>query len=186
MGVFRVHVLKKQMIDLISALPMPLILAAVGALLLLGKKDRFDSFLVGAREGLQTAVNLLPTLCALIVGVSMLNASGAIELLSKLLSPIVNAIGVPTELLPLLLTRPFSGSASTASFVELLERVGADSFAGLCASVIFATSDTMVYIISVYFSSVGIKHSRTAFPIAAAVMLFCIFFSCFLCRMWFF
>ena len=174
------------MIDFISALPMPLILAAVGAILLFGKKERFESFLTGARQGLQTAVNLLPTLCALIVGVSMLNASGAIELLSKLLSPVVNAIGVPAELLPLLLTRPFSGSASTASFTELLEHVGADSLAGLCASVIFATSDTMVYVISVYFSSVGIKHSRAAFPIATAVMLFCIFFSCFLYRIWFF
>ncbi len=174
------------MIDIISALPMPLILAAVGIILLFGKKDRFDSFLVGARQGLQTSIGLLPTLCALIVGVSMLNASGAVELLSYLLSPLVNAIGVPADILPLLLTRPFSGSASTASFVELLERVGADSFAGLCASVIFATSDTMVYIISVYFSSVGIKRSRAALPIATAVMLFCIFFSCFLCRVWFF
>jgi spore maturation protein B len=174
------------MIDLISALPMPLILAAVGIIILFGKQNRFDAFLLGAQQGLQTAVQLLPTLCALIVGISMLNASGAIELLSKLLSPIVNAIGIPTEILPLLLTRPFSGSASTASFVELLERVGADSFAGLCASVIFATSDTMVYIISVYFSSVDIKRSGAALPIATAVMLFCIFFSCFLCRLWFF
>ena len=174
------------MIDIVSALPMPLILGVVGMILLLGKKDRFESFLAGARQGLQTAVDLLPTLCALIVGVSMLNASGAIDLLSRWLSPVVNVIGVPAELLPLLLTRPFSGSASTASFVELLERVEADSLAGLCASVIFATSDTMVYIISIYFSSVGIKHSRAAFPIATAVMLFCIFFSCFLCRVWFF
>ena len=174
------------MIDFISALPMPLILAAVGAILLFGKQDRFESFLLGARQGLQTAIKLLPTLCALIVGVSMLNASGAVEMLSYLLSPLVNAIGVPADLLPLLLTRPFSGSASTASFVELLERVGADSFTGLCASVIFATSDTMVYIISIYFSSVGIKRSRAAFPIATAVMLLCIFFSCFLCRIWFF
>ena len=174
------------MIDIISALPMPLILSLVGTIFLCSKKDRFDSFLKGARQGLQTAVHLLPTLCALIVGVSMLNASGAVDWFSGLLSPLANWIGVPGELLPLLLTRPFSGSASTASFVELLENVGADSFVGLCASVIFATSDTMVYIISVYFSSVGIKRSRAAFPIASAVMLFCIFFSCFLCRMWFF
>lgn len=174
------------MIDFISALPMPLILATVGAILLLSKKDRFASFLEGAKQGLQTAVQLLPTLCALIVGVSMLNASGAVELLSYLLSPLANAVGIPADLLPLLLTRPFSGSASTASFVELLERVGADSLTGLCASVIFATSDTMVYIISVYYSSVGIKHSRATFPIATAIMLFCIFFSCFLCRVWFF
>lgn len=174
------------MIDFISALPMPLILATVGAILLLSKKDRFASFLEGAKQGLHTAVQLLPTLCALIVGVSMLNASGAVELLSYLLSPLANAVGIPADLLPLLLTRPFSGSASTASFVELLERVGADSLTGLCASVIFATSDTMVYIISVYYSSVGIKHSRATFPIATAIMLFCIFFSCFLCRVWFF
>ena len=174
------------MIGILSALPMPLILAITGGILLCSKKDRFESFLAGARQGLQTAINLLPTLCALIVGVTMLNASGAVDLLSRLLSPIANAIGIPTELLPLLLTRPFSGSASTASFVELLGRVGTDSLAGLCASVIFATSDTMVYIISVYFSSVGIRRSRTAFPIAIAVMLFCIFFSCFLCRIWFF
>ena len=151
------------MIDIISALPMPLVLFAVGILLLFGKQNRFDSFLIG--------VQLLPTLCALIVGVSMLNASGAVELLSRLLAPLVNAIGVPADILPLLLTRPFSGSASTASFVELLERVGADSFAGLCASVIFATSDTMVYIISVYFSSLGIKRSGATLPIATAVML---------------
>ena len=174
------------MIGILSALPMPLILAITGGILLCSKKDRFESFLMGARQGLQTAINLLPTLCALIVGVTMLNASGAVDLLSRFLSPIANAIGIPTELLPLLLTRPFSGSASTASFVELLGRVGTDSLAGLCASVIFATSDTMVYIISVYFSSVGIRRSRTAFPIAIAVMLFCIFFSCFLCRIWFF
>ena len=174
------------MIDFVSALPMPLILATVGAILLLSKKDRFASFLEGAKQGLQTAVQLLPTLCALIVGVSMLNASGAVEFLSYLLSPLANAVGIPADLLPLLLTRPFSGSASTASFVELLERVGADNLTGLCASVIFATSDTMVYIISVYYSSVGIKHSRATFPIATAIMLFCIFFSCFLCRVWFF
>ena len=107
------------MINILSALPMPLILAAVGVILLFGKKDRFESFLIGARQGLQTALQLLPTLCALIVGVSMLNASGAVELLSHILSPIVNFIGVPAEILPLLLTRPFSGSASTASFTEL-------------------------------------------------------------------
>ena len=174
------------MIDIVSALPMPLILAVVGILFLFGKKEHFQSFLTGARQGLETSIGLLPTLCSLIVGVSMLNASGAIEWLSSLLAPIVNVIGVPADILPLLLTRPFSGSASTASFIELLERVGADSLPGLCASVIFATSDTMVYIISVYFSSVGIKRSRAALPIATAVMLFCIFFSCFLCRVWFF
>jgi len=122
----------------------------------------------------------------LMVAVAMLNASGAVDFAAKLLSPIADITGLPTELLPLLLTRPFSGSASTAGYTTLLNQVGPDSLAGLCASVIFGSSDTVVYIISVYFSSVGIKHSRHAFPIAFAVMLFCIFFSCFLCRLCFF
>lgn len=173
------------MIEWISAAAMPLVVAGVGALLLFGRKDLFDAFVRGATEGLRTAARLLPTLAALMVAIAMLNASGLIAWLGTLLSPLAERIGVPTELLPLLLTRPFSGSASTAAYTALLERVGADSFPALCASVIYASSDTVVYVIAVYFSSVGIKHSRHAFPCALAVMLFCIFFSCFLCRLWF-
>ena len=82
-------------------------------------------------------------------------------------------------------TRPFSGSASAATLSDLLSRVGADSFTGLCASVIYGSSDTVVYVVSVYFSSVGIRRTRWALPCAFAVMLFCIFFSCFLCRICF-
>ena len=120
------------------------------------------------------------------MAISMLNASGAVTLLSLVLAPVAQCIGIPSDLLPLLITRPFSGSASTAAFSSLLDQVGADSFTGLCASVIFGSSDTVVYVISVYCSSVGIRHTRWSFPCAFAVMLFCIFFSCFLCRLCFF
>ena len=174
------------MIEWLSAAAMPLVVTGVGVLLLFGKKDLFDAFVRGATEGLRTAVRLLPTLAALMVAIAMLNASGLITWLGTLLSPLAEHIGVPAELLPLLLTRPFSGSASTAAYTALLERVGSDSFPALCASVIYASSDTVVYVIAVYFSSVGIRRSRHAFPCALAVMLFCIFFSCFLCRLWFF
>jgi len=164
---------------------MPLVVLAVGVIMLFGKHDYFAAFCAGAKDGLKTAVGLLPTLSALIVATSMLHASGAVDRLANLLAPAANAIGIPSEILPLLVTRPFSGSASTASYTELLARVGPDSFAGLCASVIFGSSDTVVYIISVYFSSVGIRRSGSAFPCAFAVMLFCVFFSCFLCRLCF-
>ena len=174
------------MSELLSALAMPLVLAAVGTLFLFGTRNYFDTFAVGAGEGLKTAVHLLPTLTALVVAVSMLGASGAVEWLSSVLSPIARCLGIPTELLPLLLTRPFSGSASTAAYSELLTQVGADSFAGLCASVIFGSSDTVVYVLSVYFSAINLRHTRSAYLYAFAVMLFCIFFSCFFCRLWFF
>lgn len=174
------------MIEGLAALVMPLTLAAVGTLLLFGRSDLFDGFVCGARNGLRTALDLLPTLVALMVAVGMLNASGAVEALSSFLSPWAARIGIPSELLPLLLTRPFSGSASTATLVSLLERVGADSLAGLCASVIYAASDTVVYVIAVYFSAVRIRKTGWAFPCAFLVMLFCVFFSCFFCRLWFF
>ena len=174
------------MIEALSALAMPAVTALVGLIMLFGKKNYFEAFTQGAKEGLKTAVGLLPTLLALMVAISMLNACGVIELLSKWLTPVAQRIGVPSELLPLLITRPFSGSASTAAYSALLEQVGADSFAGLCASVIFGSSDTVVYVITVYFSSVGVRHTRWSFPCAFAVMLFCIFFSCFLCRLCFF
>ncbi len=170
------------MIETLSALSMPLITALVGCVMLFGKRNYFDAFTKGATEGLHTAVRLLPTLVGLMVAISMLTASGAVARVAEWLAPIANAIGLPADLLPLLITRPFSGSASTAAYSTLLDSVGADSLAGLCASVILATSDTVVYVITVYFSSVGIRRTRYAFPVAFAIMLFCIFFSCFLCR----
>ena len=174
------------MIEYISSLAIPLVICLASLFMILGRKPYFESFVEGARDGLKTAVGILPTLIALMIAINMLNASGLIMWLGTLLSPLAEHIGVPAELLPLLLTRPFSGSASTAAYTALLERVGSDSFPALCASVIYASSDTVVYVIAVYFSSVGIRRSRHAFPCALAVMLFCIFFSCFLCRLWFF
>lgn len=169
----------------ISALVMPLIAALVGGIMLFGKKDYFFAFTTGAKEGLKTAVGLLPTLTALLTAISMLNASGAVNAAASWLSPVFSKLGVPSQLLPLLLTRPFSGSASTAAFSDLLKQVGADSFTGLCASVIMGSSDTVVYIITVYCSAAGLRRARLAFPLALTVMFFCIFFSCFLCRLWF-
>lgn len=174
------------MIGEISSSILPLFVIFAGGLMLFSKRDTFSAFTKGASEGLRTTARLLPTLSALLVAIGMLRASGAVETVARWISPVTNRLGLPAELLPFLLTRPFSGSASTAAFLSLVEEVGADSFPGLCAAVIFGSSDTIVYVITVYFSSVGIKKTRWAFPCAVAGMLFCIFFSCFLCRIWFF
>ena len=173
------------MIDQLGAFAIPALTVLVGCIMLFGGKDFFSAFVTGAREGLPPAVSLCPTLVALVVAISMLHASGLIAWLADLLTPLARQIGLPSELLPLLITRPFSGSASTAELSALLESVGPDSLAGLCASVIFGASDTVVYVVAVYFSSVGIRHTRYTLPAALAVMLFCIFFACFLCRVCF-
>ncbi len=165
-----------------SAWMIPGLLCLVGLWMLLGKRPYFDTFVEGAREGLQTAVRLCPTLTALLVAVGMLQASGAIEVIGRWLAPVFLTLGVPAELLPLLLTRPFSGSAATATYASLLESSGPDSFAATVASVIMGSSDTAVYVISLYFSSIGIRKTRYAMPVALFLMLFCVFFSCLVCR----
>lgn len=172
-------------LELLGNIAVPAVVLCFAIIMLFGRKDYFTAFLSGAREGLKTAIGLLPTLVLLLSAISMLKASGATRFLSDLLNRPASAVGIPSELVPLLLTRPFSGSAASAMFSSLLGEVGADSLAALCAAVIMGSSDTVVYIISVYFSSVNIKKTSYAFPIAFTVMLFCIFFSCFICRIWF-
>lgn len=157
----------------------------MAAILLISRSDLYSDFLGGAKEGVTTSVSLLPNLVALLVGVSMLGASGFPELVSEWLRPFGKAIGIPIELLPLIIVRPLSGSASNAIVADLFDTLGADSFAGLCTSVIVGSSETIVYVISVYFSSIGIKKTRYAFPVAFSVMLFGIWLSCRICAVFF-
>lgn len=171
--------------DYISSLVIPLILLAVAFFLAKGgKSDYLGAFARGASEGLRTTVGLVPTMVLLMTGLSMLTASGALEIISDFLSPLGEKIGVPAEIIPLIITRPVSGSAANASFAALLDTAGADSFAAFAASVIMGSSDTVIYIISVYFSGAShVKKTRHAVPIAILIMLFCVFFSCFIARM---
>ena len=173
------------MTEYIASLAIPAVICVAASFMLFGKKDYFSLFTEGAKNGLRTAVSILPTLVALMIAINMLSASGILDAISSALSPVARVIGIPTEILPLLLTRPVSGSASTAAYSSLLSQYGADSFPALCASVIMGSTDTMLYVICLYFSSVGIKKTRYAIPTALAVMLFSVFFSCLVCRLWF-
>ena len=170
--------------DYISSLVIPLILLAVSFFLAKGgKRDYLGAFTRGAAEGLRTTVGLIPTMVLLMSALSMLTASGALEIISDFLSPLGEKIGVPAEIIPLIITRPVSGSAANASFAALLDSAGADSFPAFAASVIMGSSDTVIYIISVYFSGASrVKKTRHAVPVAVIVMLFAIFFSCFIAR----
>lgn len=112
----------------------------------------------------------------------MFTASGAAELLSKLLSPVLNKVGVPSELAPLLIVRPLSGSGATALLTDVFEKHGPDSFIGLCASVISGSSDTVFYVTSLYMSGAGATRSSYTLPCAIAVMMIGILLSCVLVR----
>ena len=174
-----------RIIEYIASASMPAVVMLVGLLLLFGRSDYMESFLEGAREGLRTAIGLLPTLTLLICATSMLSASGVTNFLAALLRDPLEYIGIPNEILPLLLTRPFSGSASSAMFSTLIADAGVESFAVFCGAVIMGSSDTVVYILSLYFSSVKVKKTSYAFSLAFIVMIFCIIFSCFVSKIWF-
>ena len=126
----------------------------------------FEEFCLGAKEGLSAAARLMPALCALVIGVRMLSASGAIDLLSGLLAPVCSLIGFPSEAVPLFLLRPFSGSGSLALLQELFRRFSPDSAVGRLSSILMGSSETTFYATTVYFGAVGKHKTRYALPAA--------------------
>ena len=116
---------------------LPLLFAGVLLYGLWRQVDVFDAFTDGAEKGLAAAVGVLPALVALVAAVGLLEASGGLELLTRLLAPLAGAIGLPGEVVPLVLVRPVSGSGAMAVFSSLLGSAGPDSFAGRVGGVIF-------------------------------------------------
>ncbi len=125
----------------------------------------FDTFVEGAREGFSTAVKLIPFLVAMLVGIGLFRESGAMDILVYFLKPVLNYFGIPGDILPLAIMRPVSGSCSLAIVTELLHSEGPDSFLGRLASTILGSTDTTLFVITVYFGSVGIRQTRHALPV---------------------
>jgi len=151
--------------------PEAVVLVFVGAVLVLARRQRvavLDEFCVGVKEGAQAAIQVFPTLLALMTAVAMLQACGVLDGLVRLLQPIAGRLGFPAEALPSALLRPLSGSGSLAVLQEVLQRYGADSTAGRVASVLQSSTETTFYTLSLYFGYVGIKKVGCALPAALA------------------
>ena len=172
-------------IQYISSLILPIIILVFSIMLLVSKRNLIDDFFIGAKEGIKSTVNLIPNLCLLTVAISMLSSSGALDIISKILYPVFDFLKIPKDILPLIITRPLSFGASVAAYENLIERCGIDSIETICASIIMASSDTTLYVISVYFSATSIKKTRYTIPIALTVSILSIFLSCLLGRLLF-
>ena len=151
-----------QMIDYL----VPILLLTISALALRRKENAYDLLLSGAADGLKLLISLIPPLILLLTAVTMLRASGAVEILSNLLSPIFQFLGIPTETALLVLIRPISGSAALAVGAELMTQYGVDSQIGRTAAVMLGSTETTFYTISVYFGAAGIKKTRYTLPAA--------------------
>jgi len=148
---------------------VPLFVAAVLLHGLYKRVDLMAEFVAGAREGLELSLSLFPYLLAIYVAVAAFRLSGALELLASFLSPVLQPLGVPAAILPLLLVRPLSGSASAGLVLSLLHQHGPDSFIGHLVSTIQGSSETTLYVLTVYLGSVGVRRSRYALPLCLSV-----------------
>lgn len=145
---------------------VPLLLFASCALALRKKENAYDLMLDGAKEGLWLLLSIVPTLILLLTAVTMLRASGAMEIISGFLSPAMRLFGIPPETAMLVLIRPISGSAALAVGAELMATHGVDSLVGRTAAVMLGSTETTFYTISVYFGAAGIKKTRYTIPAA--------------------
>ncbi len=124
------------------------------------KIDIFDTFIIGVKEGMKLSINLFPTIFAMIIAITMITDSGIINYICNLIKPLFIKIAFPTEVIPLAILRPISGSSSLVVLNDILTRYGTDTLIGRLASVMQGSTDTTIYIISMYFTSVGIKKIR--------------------------
>lgn len=124
------------------------------------KIDIFDTFIIGVKEGMKLSINLFPTIFAMIIAITMITDSGIINYICNIIKPLFIKIAFPTEVIPLAILRPISGSSSLVVLNDILTRYGTDTLIGRLASVMQGSTDTTIYIISMYFTSVGIKKIR--------------------------
>jgi spore maturation protein SpmB len=122
----------------------------------------YEEFVEGAKEGIQVALRIFPYLVAILVAVGIFRAAGGIDILSRLLAPLLDLIGLPSQVLPMVLVRPMSGSAATGLFAEIVKACGPDSYPALLAGTILGGTETTLYVLAVYFGSVAIRRGRHA------------------------
>ena len=152
--------------DLAFTMIVPLVICGVSLYGAARRVDVYDALVRGAGEGLETLLRIVPALVGLLTAVYMLRASGALDLAAQALGPLLERVGLPAELLPLMLVRPVSGSAALGVGAELIAAHGPDSYLGRTAAVMLGSTETTFYTIAVYFGAVGITKTRYAVPAA--------------------
>ncbi len=163
-------------LERVGAAAMPFLIGVIVIFGFFKGVNVFDAFLEGAKEGVQASLRILPTLIGLIAAVSMVRASGLLDMVCSLAEPLTEALGISPEIVPLALLRPISGSGSSAYTLSVLQQFGPDSETGRIASVLSSSTETTFYAIAVYFGACQYKKLRYTVPAAllgdAAAVIF--------------
>ena len=155
-------------INYISSAVIPIVIVGIIIYGLLEKNKVYDTFVEGAGEGIKIVFNIFPTLIGIFVAVGALRSSGILDFVIHLINPITQMIKIPSEVMPLALLRPISGSASMGVATDIMKNYGVDSKIGLIASVIMGSTETTLYTIAIYTSCIKIKKIR--FVLLAALL----------------
>lgn len=150
------------MLEKISLGILPIMILLILICGVLKKVPVYEEFVEGAKDGFKVSITIIPYLVALIVAISMFRASGTLDYLATLLSPVLNRFDVSADIVPIMFTRSLSGSATLGLFSELANTHGAESFVTKMAAIMVGSSETTFYVLSVYFGAVGIKKFRYA------------------------
>jgi len=156
----------KLLLDTLSAWAVPLLVAGIPLYALTRKVNVYAAFLEGAKGGFETGIRIVPPLTAVLVALGMLRASGALDAAARALAPLLEPIGLPASVLPLVVIRPLSGGAALGVVGDVLRTEGPDSYAGRLVSVMCGSTETTFYVLAVYFGAAGISRYRHALPAA--------------------
>lgn len=156
----------RQAVELISLWAIPLMLVGIPLIGLFRKVKVYETFVEGAKDGFEVAVRIIPYLVAILVAIGMFRGSGAMDLLTEALRPMLTAVGFPPELFPLAVLRSLTGSGSLALVSDLVKTHGPDSMLSRIATTMYGSSETTFYVLAVYFGAIGVKKTRHAVPAA--------------------
>jgi spore maturation protein SpmA len=151
-------------VNTLSILAIPFLLSFFPVYAATRRIKVYEEFVEGAKEGFGVILKIIPFLVTMLVGISMFKGAGGIDLLARLLAPVLRPLQFPPDLLPLALMRPLSGSATLAILTDIIHRLGPDNIVSLMAATIYGSTETTFYVAAVYFGSVAVKQTRHAIP----------------------
>ncbi|GAA4709406.1 spore maturation protein [Brevibacillus fulvus] len=154
-----------QWVSLVSLWAIPVMISFILVYGWQKKVPVYETFIEGAKGGLGTTIKILPHLIAMMVAITLFRESGALDLLLQILEPLLRALHIPKEIVPLALLRPLSGTGSLAIATDLIAQYGPDSLIGRLASTIQGSTDTTLYVLTVYFGAVGIRNGAYALKV---------------------
>ena len=149
-----------KLLSYFSEFMIPILLFYIVAMGVCAKRNVYEDFMKGAKEGLGMVVKIMPTMIALMVAVNVLRASGFLNFVAELLKPLAEKIQFPAPLVPLAMIKTFSGSGATGLLLDLFKEYGADSEIGKMGALMLSSTETIFYTMSLYFVTIGIKKSR--------------------------